>query len=195
MVQKEVRKKTRIYAAVAVLSAIVLVTAIYSFGATPIVFPPNHTPVVSGMKTFVSNDELRNYIGNTTQGVYSYAGGPLDSQFFGSSVATPTAVPAPAAAHSRETAARNRTASSRSARREAPGVPACAKENEPSPAGTAIVVPARRPQSDIPPPACAPCGEIRLANRSAHQMLWRWARVRPKPRPGRPPSAGIHRPG
>ena len=40
MVQKEVKKKTTRYAIVAVLSAIVLVTLIYSFGVAPTIFPP-----------------------------------------------------------------------------------------------------------------------------------------------------------
>jgi inhibitor of cysteine peptidase len=94
MVQKEVKKKTKIYGAVAVLSAIILVTLIYSFGAAPIVFPPNQTPFVAGMKVFTSLDQLRNYLGNTTQGIYSYSGGPLDSHFFNGMAPQPTAVPA-----------------------------------------------------------------------------------------------------
>ena len=35
MVQKEVKKKTKIYGTVAVLSAIVLVSMVYAFGGTP----------------------------------------------------------------------------------------------------------------------------------------------------------------
>ena len=66
MVQKEVRKKTKIYGTVAVLSAIVLVTLIYSIGSAPMIFPPNQTPFVSGMKTFSSIDELKTYITNAT---------------------------------------------------------------------------------------------------------------------------------
>ena len=41
MVQKEVKKKTRVYGTVAVLSAIVLVSMVYVFGSAPIVFPPS----------------------------------------------------------------------------------------------------------------------------------------------------------
>ena len=94
MVQKEVKKKTRIYGAVAVLSAIILVSMIYAFGAAPTIFPPNQTPFVAGMKTFSSLQELENYINNTSQGSSSFAGGPLDSQFFGEhQLQTPTAVP------------------------------------------------------------------------------------------------------
>ncbi|MBE3115706.1 beta-propeller domain-containing protein [Candidatus Bathyarchaeota archaeon] len=92
MVQKEVRKKTRIYGTVAVLSAIVLVTMIYAFGSAPMILPPSQTASVSGMKTFSSLEELKNYLSVNSQGGSSYRGGPLDSRFFGSAV--PTAVPA-----------------------------------------------------------------------------------------------------
>jgi inhibitor of cysteine peptidase len=99
MVQKEIRKKTKIYGAVAVLSAIVLVSMIYAFGSTSTILPSGQNPsgpggtstvgnlpnqILSGMKTFSSIDELRNYINNTSQQSYYFAGGPLDSQFFGS---------------------------------------------------------------------------------------------------------------
>ena len=84
MVQKEVRKKTKIYGTVAVLSAIILVSMIYAFGVSPNdYFRQIKRPFVSGMKTFSSLEELKNYINNTSQGSSSFAGGPLDSQFFG----------------------------------------------------------------------------------------------------------------
>ena len=89
MVQKEVRKKTKIYGAVAVLSAIILVSMIYVFGAAPTIFPPSQTPFVSGMKTFSSLQELKNYINKTSQQSSSFAGGPLDTQFFGEQAPTP----------------------------------------------------------------------------------------------------------
>ena len=89
MVQKEVRKKTKIYGTVAVLSAIVLVSMIYVLGSAPLIFPPNQIPSVSGMKTFSSLQELRNYINNTSQESYSFVGGPLDSQFFGEQAPIP----------------------------------------------------------------------------------------------------------
>jgi inhibitor of cysteine peptidase len=91
MVQKEVKKKTKIYGAAAILSAIILVTMIYSLGSTPIVYPPNQTPSVTGMKTFSSVEELRDYI-NYSQARNSYAGGPLDSQFFGELAPIPAPV-------------------------------------------------------------------------------------------------------
>ena len=92
MVQKEVKSKTARYAIVAVLSATVLVTLIYSLGAAPTIFPPSQTPLVSGMKTFSSIDELKTYITNNSAGGSSYYGGPLDSKFFGS----PPPIPMPA---------------------------------------------------------------------------------------------------
>ena len=96
MVQKEVRKKTKIYGAVAVLSAIILVSMIYTFGSTPSIFPPSQMPSVSGMKTFSSLEELENYINNTSHQAGAFAGGPLDSEFFGEQAP----VPAPATASS-----------------------------------------------------------------------------------------------
>jgi inhibitor of cysteine peptidase len=93
MVQKEVKKKTKIYGTVAILSAIILVTLIYSFGAVPAIFPPSHTPLVAGMKTFGSIEELKNYLANTSAS--SFSGGPLDSKFFGSSSISPMATPLP----------------------------------------------------------------------------------------------------
>lgn len=92
MVQKEVKKKTRIYGTVAVLSAIVLISMIYVMGSVPQVFPPSETPPVLGMKTFSSLEALTTFLTANTQGQSSYRGGPLDSQFFGES----TLAPAPA---------------------------------------------------------------------------------------------------
>src|ERR1700690_3240657 len=92
MVQKEVKKKTKIYGTVAVLSAVILVTMIYAIGTTPLVYPPNQAPFVSGMKTFSSIDELKNYINNTSRGGSTFTGGPLDSQYFGMQTPVPAHV-------------------------------------------------------------------------------------------------------
>ena len=89
MVQKEIRKKTKIYGTVAVISAIVLVSMIYAIGTTPLIYPPGQSPFVSGMKTFSSIDELRNYINSTSQAGRSFTGGPLDSQYFGANSSHP----------------------------------------------------------------------------------------------------------
>ena len=89
MVQKEVKKKTRIYGTVAVLSAIVLVSMIYVIGSVPLAFPPSETPPVLGMKTFSSLQELATYLTDNTQTYSTYRGGPLDSQFFGEEAPIP----------------------------------------------------------------------------------------------------------
>jgi inhibitor of cysteine peptidase len=99
VVQKEIRKKTRIYGTIATLSAIVLVALIYVYGSTPGVFTPDTLPETSPMKHFNSYDELKNFLAANTQGGSTYyGGGPLDSQFFGSTSETldgRTLVPAP----------------------------------------------------------------------------------------------------
>ncbi|MCJ7560555.1 beta-propeller domain-containing protein, partial [Candidatus Bathyarchaeota archaeon] len=103
MVQQEVRKKTRVYGTVAILSAIVLVALIYVFGSAPVIFPPSETPSASAMKTFSSYEELRNFLATNTQGsYYGYGGGPLDAKFFAERAPNlapnPAPVPEPAPA-------------------------------------------------------------------------------------------------
>jgi inhibitor of cysteine peptidase len=73
MVQKEVSKKTRIYGIVAVLSAMVLISMVYVFGS-PGILPLSQSPTgvlpnpaVSGMRTFQSTEELKNYLVNSSQ--------------------------------------------------------------------------------------------------------------------------------
>jgi inhibitor of cysteine peptidase len=88
MVQKEVRKKTLVYGAIAILSAIVLVAAIYTISSPTVLTSLSN---VSPMKTFASLEDLKNYLTTNTQGGSSYGGGPLDSQFFGG--LAPVAVP------------------------------------------------------------------------------------------------------
>ncbi len=81
MVQKEITKKTRVYATAAVLSAVMLVSMVYVFGAAPILFP-DQAPSASGMRTFASMADIVNYLNTNAQGS-NYLGGPLDNQFFG----------------------------------------------------------------------------------------------------------------
>jgi uncharacterized secreted protein with C-terminal beta-propeller domain len=71
LVQQEVRKKTRVYGTVAILSAIVLVTFIYTIGSGPITFPPTVTPTVEGMKHFSSYEALKDYLTANTTGSYA----------------------------------------------------------------------------------------------------------------------------
>lgn len=72
MVQQEVKKKTSMYGLAAVLSAIVLVALIYTYGTTPAVFPPTETPYVASMKTFSSYEELRDFLVANSSGSSVY---------------------------------------------------------------------------------------------------------------------------
>lgn len=81
MVQREIKNKARIYGAVGILSAIVLVAMIYSFGAAPQILSPdsptlpNASPMLPAetltspdtlpMLTFSSYDELNNFVTNS----------------------------------------------------------------------------------------------------------------------------------
>jgi len=97
VVQKEIKKKTRIYGTIATLSAIVLVALIYVYGSTPGVFTPDTLPETSPMKTFTSYDELKNFLAANKDDSTYYGGGPLDSQWFGSTrEALDGAAPVPA---------------------------------------------------------------------------------------------------
>ena len=78
MVQKEVKVKTRIYGASAVLLAIVLVSMVYVIGSAPLILQSG-SPAVGGLKNFGSNQELVDYLTNATNGQYTSVYGPLDS--------------------------------------------------------------------------------------------------------------------
>jgi len=100
VVQKEIRRKTQVYGTVAMLSTVVLVALIYTFGAAPLIFNVNASPI----KTFSSYEELKNYLitnTNTTQGYFYWGGGPLDARVFGGKgipnfpASTPIPMPAP----------------------------------------------------------------------------------------------------
>jgi zinc transporter ZupT len=67
MVQKEVKKKTRIYGASAVLLATVLVSMVYVIGSAPLILPSG-SPAVGGMMVFSSNQELVNYLNTANNG-------------------------------------------------------------------------------------------------------------------------------
>jgi inhibitor of cysteine peptidase len=97
VVQREVKKKTSIYGTVAILSAIVLVALIYTFGVVPVIFNPNITP----LSTFTSYEELKNFLVTNTQGSHAvYGGGPLDSSFFNARGISPQPTPMPASTSS-----------------------------------------------------------------------------------------------
>ena len=103
MVQKEVKKKTTIYATAAILMAVLLISMVYSFGSIspnlpPIQTPSDQNPVLNpsigpgstvtpisnppsalGMKTFSSLEQLKSYLGNASQAEY-YRGATLGVQ-------------------------------------------------------------------------------------------------------------------
>lgn len=89
MVQREIRKKSFLYGTTAVLSAIILVSTIYVFGAAPLIYPPNQSPLTGNMKTFSSMTELTNYVSKNSQNSWAYGGGPLDERFFGTAIPLP----------------------------------------------------------------------------------------------------------
>jgi uncharacterized secreted protein with C-terminal beta-propeller domain len=90
MVQKEVKKKTRIYGASAVLLATVLVSMVYVIGSSPLILPSG-SPAVGGMMVFSSNQELVNYLNTANNGQYpGYYGGALDARFLGIQSVVPT---------------------------------------------------------------------------------------------------------
>jgi uncharacterized secreted protein with C-terminal beta-propeller domain len=113
MVQKEIKKKTRIYALIAVLSAIVLVSAIYTISGPAVPFSASH---VSPLKTFTSIVELKNFLAAHESSAGSFSGGPLDSQYYGSAGASNTRstyfpAPAPYAASTTGTSSANEQSS------------------------------------------------------------------------------------
>jgi uncharacterized secreted protein with C-terminal beta-propeller domain len=81
-----------------ILSAVVLVALIYSFGPAPVIF----NPYVSSMKFFSSYEELKNFLIANTQGYSYYGGGPLDAKFFAerAPMYAPQPAPVPAQASS-----------------------------------------------------------------------------------------------
>ncbi len=79
MVQRELKSKTKLYALAAVLTAVVLVSAIYTVTTPTVMY--TLTGGISPMKNFASTDEIRNYLTTNTQGDSTYfTGGPLDAE-------------------------------------------------------------------------------------------------------------------
>ena len=79
MVQREIKNKTKVYAATAILSAIILVSTIYTITSPTVLYSLTGIPP---MKTFASVDELRNFLTVNTKADSTgyFAGGPLDAQ-------------------------------------------------------------------------------------------------------------------
>jgi len=106
MVQKEIKKKTRIYALIAILSAVVLVSAIYTIGNQTTVFVSN--PNVSPLKVFTSIAEMKNFLTANAKVSNTFTGGPLDAQYYGTAgVPSPTGTGLAAPAYVSVTGASN----------------------------------------------------------------------------------------
>jgi uncharacterized secreted protein with C-terminal beta-propeller domain len=113
MVQKETKKKTRTYALIAGLLAVLLVAAIYTVSNTTVPLTPSN---VSPMKTFASIAELKNFLTANANSGSTFSGGPLDAQYYSSfGTASPTSsgfpVPAPEAVPATGSASTNQQSS------------------------------------------------------------------------------------
>ncbi|MCK5343418.1 MAG: beta-propeller domain-containing protein, partial [Candidatus Heimdallarchaeota archaeon] len=98
MVQKEVKRKTKAYGIVALLSATILVSMIYAFGTVPGLFPTSDLPSVLAMENFDSYEELKTFLAtNTKDSSINYFGGsPLDNRVFESLRGDTFSAPIPA---------------------------------------------------------------------------------------------------
>ena len=113
MVQSEIKKKTRIYALIAALLAVLLVAGIYTISDTTV---PVLKTNVSPLKTFTSIADLKNFLAANANSGFTFSGGPLDAQYYSSIGTTnPTSnnppVPAPAAAPNTGTSSTNQQSS------------------------------------------------------------------------------------
>jgi uncharacterized secreted protein with C-terminal beta-propeller domain len=68
-VQKEIRKRVRVYGFAAILLAVILVSIIYQLGYIPQIQPPQTNAFMS---TFTSYDELRQFLQTKTNSQYGY---------------------------------------------------------------------------------------------------------------------------
>lgn len=107
MVQKEIRKKARIYGFVGIISALLVVTMIYSFGAGPQILSPNPSPQPNGsptdlptnnvqpsaMRTFSSYDELNAFLVNNANRDINVAPGTLAPTILPTPMPMPTTTP------------------------------------------------------------------------------------------------------
>ena len=99
MVQREVKNKTKLYTIVAILSAIILASAIYVATPTTVMYSSFGN---SQMRCFNSIDELRNYLTTNTieptvgDGSFTVFGSIGDVSVSGSGFDSPTVIPSPA---------------------------------------------------------------------------------------------------
>jgi uncharacterized secreted protein with C-terminal beta-propeller domain len=112
MVQKETKKKTRIYALIAGLLAVLLVAGIYTISNTTVPVSPSN---VSPLKTFASIAELKSFLTANANSGGTFSGGPLDAQYYSNIQTAPSStnipVPAPAAAPTTGSASTNQQSS------------------------------------------------------------------------------------
>ena len=96
MVQSQLKKKTRIYALIAALLAVLLVAGIYTISDTAV---PILKTNVSPLKTFISIADLKNFLAANANSGSTFSGGPLDAQYYTSMQTAnpePSNVPVPA---------------------------------------------------------------------------------------------------
>ncbi len=107
MVQKEIRKKAKIYGFVGIISALLVVTMIYSLGAGPQILSPTPSPQPSGsptelptnnvqpsaMRTFSSYDELNAFLVNNANRGTNQAPGTLAPTILPTPMPMPTTLP------------------------------------------------------------------------------------------------------
>jgi uncharacterized secreted protein with C-terminal beta-propeller domain len=113
MVQKETKRKTRIYALIAALLAVLLVAGIYTISDTAV---PVLKTNVSPLKTFTSIADLENFLAANANSGSAFSGGPLDAQYYYNvGTVSPTSsslpVPAPEAAPATGTSSTNQQSS------------------------------------------------------------------------------------
>jgi inhibitor of cysteine peptidase len=83
ILQKEIKKKTQIYGAAAILVAIVFSSLIFTLGTNPNLTPFIEPPIASAIQTFTDETQLREYISTNAKGsITTYRGSPLDTMFF-----------------------------------------------------------------------------------------------------------------
>ena len=83
ILQKEIKKKTQIYGAAAILVAIVFSSLIFTLGTNPNITPFIEPPTALAIQTFTDETQLREYISTNAKGsITTYRGSPLDTMFF-----------------------------------------------------------------------------------------------------------------
>lgn len=83
ILQKEIKRKTKIYGGAAILVAIIFSSIIFTLGTTPNLTPTVEPPIALAIQTFTDVTDLRNYLTiNSQSQLTTYGGSQLDSQFF-----------------------------------------------------------------------------------------------------------------